>query len=140
MKPKRIQMKRNHYVEKILKKSQKLEFRNKMNMTQINWRFDNTQSILGITFKSLLQLKYAFIIKRSDETFALVSLGKKKKSSIRILNIIDIETFVEKCPIKVLDFWIDDKVLYDSLEIIKEVSPNGYIDVIENTISVYELI
>lgn len=135
-----LQLKRNSYVEKILKKSQKLESRNKMNLTQINWRFDNTESILGINFRCFLQLKYAFVIRRGDGTFALISLGKQKKSSVRIFNIIDMEAFIDKCPIKILDYWDDSKALYDSLDVIKEVNPNGYIDIIDNTISVYELV
>lgn len=139
----------NNYILKALENSRKYwnEDMNSLSLAQIEWRFENQTTILGIAtsvgniFKTSIQL---ILLKKDDGNFVLFSPSSKKDKGIPcfLYDIMNIEEFIKRYPIQPVydnsEIPLDD--LYDELEKIKNKITRGFIETrLNEQTRIYEL-
>lgn len=140
----------NNYILKALENSKKYwnEDMNSLSLAQIEWRFENQTTVLGITtsvgniFKTPIQL---ILLKKDDGNFVLFSPSSKKDKGIPcfLYDIMDIEEFIKRYPIQPVydnsEIPLED--LYDELEKIKNKITRGFIETrLNEQTRIYELV
>lgn len=139
----------NNYILKALENSKKYwnKDMNSLSLAQIEWRFENQTTVLGIVtsvgniFKTPLQL---ILLKKDDGNFVLFSPSSKKDKGIPcfLYDIMDIEEFIKRYPIQPVydnsEIPLED--LYDELEKIKNKITRGFIETrLNEQTRIYEL-
>ena len=139
----------NNYILKALENSKKYwnEDMNSLSLAQIEWRFENQTTVLGIVtsvgniFKTPIQL---ILLKKDDGNFVLFSPSSKKDKGIPcfLYDIMDIEEFIKRYPIQPVydnsEIPLED--LYDELEKIKNKITRGFIETrLNEQTRIYEL-
>lgn len=139
----------NNYILKALENSKKYwnKDMNSLSLAQIEWRFENQTTVLGITtsvgniFKTPIQL---ILLKKDDGNFVLFSPSSKKDKGIPcfLYDIMDIEEFIKRYPIQPVydnsEIPLED--LYDELEKIKNKITRGFIETrLNEQTRIYEL-
>ena len=139
----------NNYILKALENSKKYwnEDMNSLSLAQIEWRFENQTTVLGIAtsvgniFKTPIQL---ILLKKDDGNFVLFSPSSKKDKGIPcfLYDIMDIEEFIKRYPIQPVydnsEIPLED--LYDELEKIKNKITRGFIETrLNEQTRIYEL-
>lgn len=140
----------NNYILKALENSRKYwnEDMNSLSLAQIEWRFENQTTILGIAtsvgniVKTPIQL---ILLKKDDGNFVLFSPSSKKDKGIPcfLYDIMDIEEFIKRYPIQPVydnsEIPLED--LYDELEKIKNKITRGFIETrLNEQTRIYELV
>lgn len=139
----------NNYILKALENSKKYwnKDMNSLSLAQIEWRFENQTTVLGIVtsvgniFKTPIQL---ILLKKDDGNFVLFSPSSKKDKGIPcfLYDIMDIEEFIKRYPIQPVydnsEIPLED--LYDELEKIKNKITRGFIETrLNEQTRIYEL-
>lgn len=142
-------LRNNKYIYNILENSRKMwnEDMNSLSLAQIEWRFENKATVLGIIgktgilFKTTIQL---ILLKKTDGNYVLFSPSSKKDKGVPcfLYDIMDIDEFVKRYPIQPvyddMDITLDD--LYDELESIKNKTTRGFIETRKNDMTrIYEI-
>lgn len=129
-------LRRNRYIENLLNSSTEMWNNgiSPLNMSQIEWLYNNTDKIVGILCKQgFLFSKYITLIllKNDSGNYVLFSPYSKKEKGIPhyLYDIIDIEEFINRYPIQRVyeddDFSIE---LKEDLEKIKNHTTIGFIE------------
>lgn len=142
-------LRKNKYIYDILESSKSLwnENMSSLSLAQIEWRFDNKATVLGIIgkvgfiFKTTIQL---ILLKKTDGNYVLFSPSSKKDGGMPcfLYDILDIDEFVKRYPVQPVydnsEIPLDD--LYDELESIKDKTTRGFIETRKNDITrIYEI-
>ena len=132
-----LKLRNNKYIEQLLEQSKNMWNKEiqSLSLAQIEWRFTNKETVLGIISKTgifttkIIQL---ILLKKKDGRYVLFSPSTKKDKGIPcfLYDIGDIDEFVKRYPIQpVYDMeGISLDELYDELEIIKEKPTRGFIE------------
>lgn len=127
----------NKYIVEGLENSKALwnEEMNSLSLAQIEWRFENKETVLGVIGKAgfLFKTKIEFILlKKDDGNYVLFSPSSRKDKGIPcfLYDIMEIDEFVKRYPIQPV--YDNDEIpledLYDELEGIKNKMTRGFIE------------
>ena len=127
----------NKYIVEGLENSKTLwnEGVNSLSLAQIEWRFKNKETVLGVIGKAgfLFKTTIEFILlKKDDGNYVLFSPASRKDKGIPcfLYDIMEIEEFVKRYPVQPV--YDNDEIpledLYDELESIKNNRTRGFIE------------
>jgi len=138
-----MKIRNNKHIEKLLKNNRDTFDANiGLTLRQIDWRFENTKSIMGLFVKSGLFGKdeQIILVKRSAGNFALFApRNKKDKMPSHLYDIVDMGAFLKEHCVLVYEYDIDVDDLYEMLMNIKDIPAIGFVDIFDNKTFVYEL-
>lgn len=134
-----MRLRNNKYLTKLLESSKKIWKRDipSFSLNQIEWRTENTDSVIGILGKKhwFSPYKQMILLKTSDNTYVLFGPGTRKDEyPVYLYDIMDIEEFVKRYPIQVLYTKEHPNAdeLYEQLDKIKDKTTKGFIETRKN--------
>ncbi len=127
-------MTRNKYIEKLLASSNKIykDFKcPKLSLSQIEWRLENSETVLGVIGKRTFgNYKFLVLNKCKNGSYVLFTERSKKDPYGYYYTISDIDEFIKRYPVRVL-FEKDSEqfdFFYYEVDKHKEGQPAGLIE------------
>ena len=144
-----MRIRANKYLSKLIESSKKIAhlspIEQGLSLQQIEWRFENSSSILGLIGTSGIfgNVQQLILLRKEDGQYVLFAPATRRdKYPCYLYDILNIEEFIKQYPIQPL-FQVgnEDDVdeLYDQLEGIKGEQTRGFIELENNEIRIYEL-
>lgn len=130
-----LRLRNNKYIKKMLDTSR--DYWNEeipsLSLAQIDWRFENSNAVMGLIGKPSFFSghKQAILLKRTDGNYVLLSPSTKKDDiPCYLYDIMDIDEFIKRYPIRVICQQDDDLIekLCEDLERIKDKRTRGFIE------------
>jgi hypothetical protein len=129
-----MQLRNNKFLSKLLDNSHKYWNSDvpSLSLNQIEWRNENTTSVMGIISKIYFhKMVCLFLLRRDDGTYVLFAPGSKDDESPTYLyDIMDIGEFINRYPIRVITDinGVPADEIYDTLDRIKNEQTKGFIE------------
>ena len=128
-----LKLRNNKYIRKILDTSRNYwnEEIPSLSLAQIDWRFENSNVIMGLIGKPSFfsSHRQAILLKRTDGNYVLLS-PSTRKDDLYLYDIMDIDEFIKRYPIRVIYQQDDDltEQIYEDLERDKDGRTRGFIE------------